>query len=58
MIRFVVFLIVCAVVTLAYWLGGYDFSERGYVAVTWLLACIGLGLIAITYPGNFPGEKT
>lgn len=57
MIRFIVFLIACAAVTFGYWLGGYDFNDRGWVAVTWFLACLMFGLMATSYPGKFPGEK-
>ena len=57
MIRFIVFLIACAAVTFAFWLGGYDFNDRGWVAVTWFLACWMFGLMAISYPENYPGEK-
>lgn len=35
----------------AFWLGGYDFNERGVVAVWVLFTCIFAGVMIFAYPG-------
>jgi len=57
MIRLIVFIIVVLATVFAFWLGGFDFTERGPTAVVCYLAALFIGLFAVSNPGSYPGEK-
>lgn len=57
MSRLIVFTLAFVGMTVLFWVGGFDFNERGPMAVLWIVLSFFAGTLAATYPGKFPGEK-
>lgn len=47
------FLITFSLMSFAFWLGGFDFNERGFNALTWFVSSMVVSVIAIAYLGLF-----
>jgi len=48
--RIILGLLCAAAVAAAFWIGGYDFNERGYLAVSCYFLCLFAFVAVITFP--------
>ena len=53
--RFAGFIIGVMLTSTGFWLGGFDFNERGNVAVLMYLTCLLSGVMGAAFLSNFEG---
>jgi uncharacterized membrane protein YiaA len=51
--RFIGFILGVMTTVIGFYLGGYDFNERGYVAVNLYVCAIAFGILGAVFASNF-----